>query len=138
MGFTEASQPRKRAEIFAKVGSDYDIVKSRVRHRCCCLLSMLVVVVFLICFGWLVGFVSLSVFFFCFFFVFFLFCFVLGFFVFCFFCCPTFQHHADVSQGRICSDNCTWCKTDLEVADRTISPRHSILASGQPVPALTL
>ena len=33
--------------------------------------------------------------------------------------CLTSQHHASVSQGRICSDNCTCCHTEIEVADPT-------------------
>ena len=31
----------------------------------------------------------------------------------------TFQQHASVSQGPICSDNFTCCHTDIEVADET-------------------
>ena len=30
--------------------------------------------------------------------------------------CLTSQQHASVSQGRICSDNCTCCHTEIEVA----------------------
>ena len=33
--------------------------------------------------------------------------------------CLTSQQHASVSQGRICSDNCTCCHTETEVADPT-------------------
>ena len=33
--------------------------------------------------------------------------------------CLTSQQHASVSQGRICSDNCTCCHTETEVADQT-------------------
>ena len=33
--------------------------------------------------------------------------------------CLTSQQHASVSQGRICSDNCTCCHTEIEVADHT-------------------
>ena len=33
--------------------------------------------------------------------------------------CLTSQQHAGVSQGRICTDNCTCCYTDIEVADPT-------------------
>ena len=50
------------------------------------------------------------------------------------------QQHASVSQGWICSDNsmCYFC-TETEVADRlSVSSSHSILTSGQPIPALTL
>ena len=31
----------------------------------------------------------------------------------------TSQQHASVSQGRICSDNCTCCHTEIEAADQT-------------------
>ena len=33
--------------------------------------------------------------------------------------CLTSQQHASVSQERICSDNCTCCHTEVEVADQT-------------------
>ena len=33
--------------------------------------------------------------------------------------CLTSRQHASVSQGRICSDNCTCCHTEIEVADPT-------------------
>ena len=33
--------------------------------------------------------------------------------------CLTSQQHASVSQGRICTDNCTCCHTEIEVADQT-------------------
>ena len=33
--------------------------------------------------------------------------------------CLTSQQQASVSQGRICSDNCTSCHTEIEVADQT-------------------
>ena len=33
--------------------------------------------------------------------------------------CLTSQQHASVSQGRICSDNCTCCHTEIKVADQT-------------------
>ena len=55
--------------------------------------------------------------------------------------CITSPQHANVSQGWTCSDNCTCCHTEIEVADQTFnftSPSHSILTPGQPVPALTL
>ena len=54
--------------------------------------------------------------------------------------CLTSQQHASVSQGRICSDNFMCCHTEIEVADQTfsVSPSHSILTPGWPVPALTL
>ena len=34
-------------------------------------------------------------------------------------CCITSHQHASVSQGRICSDSCTCCHTEVEVADQT-------------------
>ena len=50
--------------------------------------------------------------------------------------CLTSQQHASVSQGRICSENSTCCHTEIEVAIKlSISPSHSILTPGQPVPA---
>ena len=39
--------------------------------------------------------------------------------------CLTFQQHASVSQGRICSDNLTCCHTEIEVADQTFYPTQS-------------
>ena len=33
--------------------------------------------------------------------------------------CLRSQQHASVSQGRICSDNFTWCHTEIEAADQT-------------------
>ena len=33
--------------------------------------------------------------------------------------CLTYQQHASVSQGRICSDKLTCCHTEMEVADQT-------------------
>ena len=33
--------------------------------------------------------------------------------------CLTSQQHASVSQGRICSDYCTCCHTEIEAADQT-------------------
>ena len=49
--------------------------------------------------------------------------------------CSTSQQHAGVSQKWICLDNWTCCHTKIKLS---ISPSHSILAPGQPVPALTL
>ena len=48
------------------------------------------------------------------------------------------QQYASVSQGRMCSDNCTCCHTETEAADQTFHLTHSILTPGQPAPALTL
>ena len=39
--------------------------------------------------------------------------------------CLTSQQHASVSQGRICSDNCTCCHTETEVADPTFNLTQS-------------
>ena len=36
--------------------------------------------------------------------------------------CLTSQQHASVSQGRICSDNFTYCHTEVEVADQNFLP----------------
>ena len=33
--------------------------------------------------------------------------------------CLTSQQQAGVSQGRICSDNFSYCHTEIEVADQT-------------------
>ena len=38
--------------------------------------------------------------------------------------CLTSQQHASVSQGRICSDKCTCCHTEREVADQTFLPEE--------------
>ena len=51
--------------------------------------------------------------------------------------CLTSQQHARVSQGRICSDSCTCCHTEKEVADQTccfIQPRYTVtgLTSSSP------
>ena len=35
--------------------------------------------------------------------------------------CLTSQQHPSVSQGRICSDNCTCCHTEIEASDHTQS-----------------
>ena len=35
----------------------------------------------------------------------------------CLLACLTSQQHASVPQGQICSDSCTCCHTDIEVAD---------------------
>ena len=39
--------------------------------------------------------------------------------------CFTSQQHASGSQGRICSDNCTYCHTEKEVSDQTFSLTQS-------------
>ena len=40
--------------------------------------------------------------------------------------CLTSQQHASVSQGRICSDNCTCCHTETEVAHQTFYLTQSV------------
>ena len=53
--------------------------------------------------------------------------------------CLMSQQHACASLGQICSDNCTCCHTEMEVADQTsTSPSHSMLTLGRSVPAETL
>ena len=37
----------------------------------------------------------------------------------CLLACLTSQQHVSVSRGRNCSDNCTCCHTEIEVADQT-------------------
>ena len=37
----------------------------------------------------------------------------------CFAGCLTSQHHRGVSQGRVCTDNFTFCHTEIEAADQT-------------------
>ena len=50
----------------------------------------------------------------------------------------TSQQHASASQGRICSD-CIAAVLRLKLQIKlSISPSHSVLTPGQPVPALTL
>ena len=44
----------------------------------------------------------------------------------------------DGSQGWICSDKCTSCRSETKVADQTVSPSHNIVTPGRPVPARTL
>ena len=47
-------------------------------------------------------------------------------------CCSTSQQRAGVSQGRICSDMCTCCHTDTEVADQTFHLTQSQYADTWP------
>ena len=42
----------------------------------------------------------------------------------CFAACLTFQQHASVSQGRIFSDSCTCCHTEIEAAGQTCCLNH--------------
>ena len=52
--------------------------------------------------------------------------------------CLTAQQHASVPKGRICSIF-TRCHIEIEVVYKlSVSPSHSILIPGQPVPALTI
>ena len=46
--------------------------------------------------------------------------------------CLTSQQHARVSQGRICSDNCTCCHTEIEVADPTLHLTQSQYTDTEP------
>ena len=46
--------------------------------------------------------------------------------------CLTSQQHATVSQGRICSDKCTCCHTEIEVADQTFHLTQSQYADTGP------
>ena len=48
------------------------------------------------------------------------------------------SNNANVSRGRICSDKCMCFITEIELGQFAISPSHSILTPGRPVPALTL
>ena len=52
--------------------------------------------------------------------------------------CLTSPHHASVSQGWICSDNCVYYHAEMEVADQSFYLTLSIKTLVQPVPALTL
>ena len=50
--------------------------------------------------------------------------------------CLTSQQHASVSQGRICSDNCTCCHTEIEVADHTFHlPKSQYTDTGPTSPS---
>ena len=46
--------------------------------------------------------------------------------------CLTSQQYASVSQGRICSDNFTWCHTEIEVADQTFHLTQSQYTDTRP------
>ena len=48
------------------------------------------------------------------------------------------QHHAGVSQGWICSIICAATLRKKLQIKLAISPSHSVMAQGQPVPALSL
>ena len=47
-------------------------------------------------------------------------------------CWLTSQQHASVSRGRICSDNCMRCHTEIEVADQTFHLTQSQYADTGP------
>ena len=46
--------------------------------------------------------------------------------------CLTSQQQASVSQGRSCSDNCTCCHTEIEVADQTFHLTQSLYTDTGP------
>ena len=46
--------------------------------------------------------------------------------------CLTSLQHASVSQGRICSDNCTCCHTEIQVADQTFHLTQSQYIDTEP------
>ena len=46
--------------------------------------------------------------------------------------CLTSQQHASVSQGRICSDNFTYCHTEIEVEDPNVHLTQSQYADTKP------
>ena len=46
--------------------------------------------------------------------------------------CLTSQQHASVSPGRICSDNCTCCHSEIELADKTFYLTQSQYADTEP------
>ena len=46
--------------------------------------------------------------------------------------CLTSKQHASVSQGRICSDNFTYCHTEIEVADQTFHLTQSQYTDTEP------
>ena len=46
--------------------------------------------------------------------------------------CLTSQQHASVSQGWICSDNFTYCHTEIEVADQTFHLTQSQYTDTRP------
>ena len=53
--------------------------------------------------------------------------------------CLMSQQHASVSQGRICSDNFSAATLRQKLQTKlSVSPSHTILTPGRPVPALTL
>ena len=46
--------------------------------------------------------------------------------------CSTSQQPVSVSQGRICSDNCTYCHTEIEIADPTFHLNQSQYTDTRP------
>ena len=46
--------------------------------------------------------------------------------------CFTSQQHASLSQGRICSDNCTCCHTETEVTNQTFHLTQSQYTNTRP------
>ena len=50
----------------------------------------------------------------------------------CLLACLTSQQQASVSQGRVCSDNCTCCHTEIEVAGQTFHLTQSQYTDTRP------
>ena len=46
--------------------------------------------------------------------------------------CLPCQQNASISQGRTCSDNCTWCDTEIEVSDQTFYLNQSQYTDTRP------
>ena len=51
--------------------------------------------------------------------------------------CLTSRQHASVSQGRICSDSCTCCHTEIEAADQTFHLTQSQYTDTGPTSPIT-
>ena len=51
--------------------------------------------------------------------------------------CLTSQQYASVSQGQICSDSCTCCHTEIEVADPTLHLTQSQYTDTGPTSPIT-
>ena len=51
--------------------------------------------------------------------------------------CLTSQQHASVSQGRICTDNSTYCHTEIEVADPAFFLTQSQYTDTGPISGMT-
>ena len=55
----------------------------------------------------------------------------------CLLACLMSQQHASVSQGRICSDKCMRCHTEIEVADQTFHLTQSLYTDTGPISSST-